>query len=74
MVSFPLEFAGWVRPLAKIKRLEATESQVAARFEDTTNFLIAKGFDLRDTNDPYTNMWRGKRVRDKVPANPLPIF
>jgi ABC-type Fe3+ transport system substrate-binding protein len=70
----PKAETGWVRPLAKIKRIEASQRQVGAIFDDTTDFLIKRGFDLRDTNDAYTSFWRGNRVRDKVPANPLPIF
>lgn len=64
----PAAMAGWVRPVASIRRINASGEQVAARFEDTKRFLAARGFDMFDTHDPLVSAGRAGRRRDREPT------
>jgi ABC-type Fe3+ transport system substrate-binding protein len=61
----PAAMTGWVRPVASIKRINATPGQIAARFKDTQRFLTDKGFNMEDLEDPLISQGRGGRRRDK---------
>lgn len=57
---------GWVRTASEIRRINATTAQVAARFKETQKFLVEKGFNMEDLDDPYISQGRGGRRRDNV--------
>jgi iron(III) transport system substrate-binding protein len=59
---------GWVKPVHDIKRIQASSSQVAARFHDTQKWLTDKGFNMEDLEDPLISQGKGGRRRDKPPA------
>ncbi len=61
----PAAMAGWVRAVASIRRIQATGDQVAARFNDTKEFMKAKGFDMFDVHDPLVSAGRAGRRRDR---------
>jgi iron(III) transport system substrate-binding protein len=57
---------GWVRPASEIRRINAAPLQVAQRFKDTQKFLIDKGFNMEDLDDPYISQGKTGRRRDNV--------
>jgi iron(III) transport system substrate-binding protein len=63
---------GWVRPVGDIKRINAPFLEVAARFKDTQKFLVDKGFNMEDLDDPFVSQGKGGRRRDKPPAGGAP--
>jgi len=65
----PAAITGWVRPVATMRRINATPAQIAARFKDTQRFLSAKGFSMEDTDDPYLSFGRGGPRRDTIPSS-----
>jgi iron(III) transport system substrate-binding protein len=61
-----------VRGVANIRRMKATTLEIASRFKDTQKFLVDRGFNMEDLDDPYISQGRGGRRRDKVPAGSAP--
>lgn len=57
---------GWVRTASEIRRINANPFEVAKRFKDTQKFLVEKGFNMEDLDDPYISQGRGGRRRDNV--------
>jgi iron(III) transport system substrate-binding protein len=64
----PAAMTGWVKPVATIRRINATPVQIAAKFKDTQRFLTDKGFNMEDLEDPLISQGRAGRRRDKALA------
>ncbi len=68
----PAAMTAWVRPVASIRRINATPAQIASRFKDTQRFLSDKGFNMEDLEDPLVSQGRAGRRRDKPVAGGAP--
>ena len=64
----PAARPGWVKPLASIRRIQASLDQIGERLPSTVAVLQRRGFDMSDVTDPLVSAGAAGRRADAAPA------